>query len=64
MPVYVGFTKVIRIGRNKLYDGKVKFDDLNIFDLVDEIKGIKLYTTIVNSPCFKRNLRIVSQTSW
>ncbi len=48
------------LGRHKLYAGKVKFDDLNDFDLVDEIKGIKLYTTIVNIPCFKRNLRIVS----
>ena len=47
------------LGRNKLYAGKVKFDDLNNFDLVGEIKGTKLYTTIVNSPCFKRNLRIV-----
>lgn len=46
-------------GRHKIYDGKVKFDDLNRFDLVDEIKGFKLYTAIVNSPCFKRNLRIV-----
>jgi IS4 transposase len=47
------------LGRHKMYDGKVKFDDLNDFDLIDEIKGIKLYTTVVNSPCFKRNLRIV-----
>ena len=46
-------------GRHKLYDGKVKFNDLNNFDLVDEIKGVKLYTSVVNSPCFKRNLRIV-----
>jgi hypothetical protein len=46
-------------GRHKIYDGKVKFDDLNRFDLIDEIKGFKLYTAIVNSPCFKRNLRIV-----
>lgn len=46
-------------GRHKLYDGKVKFDDLSRFDLIDEIEGTKLYTAIVNSPCFKRNLRIV-----
>ena len=46
-------------GRHKLYDGKVKFDNLNHFDLIGEIKGTKLYTAIVNSPCFKRNLRIV-----
>ncbi len=46
-------------GRHKIYDGKVKFDNLKGFDLIDEIKGVKLYTAIVNSPCFKRNLRIV-----
>lgn len=38
-------------------DGKVKFKDLNNFDLVYEIKGIKLYTTIVNSNLVK-NVRI------
>ena len=47
------------LGRTKLYDGKVKFDQLAQFDLVDEIEGVKLYTAVVNSPCFKRNLRIV-----
>ena len=46
-------------GRHKKYDGKVKFYDLSRFDLIGEIKGTKLYTAIVNSPCFKRNLRIV-----
>jgi len=37
----------------------VKSNDLNNFDLVDEIKGVKLYTSVVNSLCFKRNLSIV-----
>ncbi len=38
MPIYAGFTKVIKIGHHKLYDGKVKFDDLSRFDLIGEIK--------------------------
>ncbi len=46
-------------GRPKCYDGKVNFDDLNSFKLVDEIDTVKLYTAIVNSAHFKRDLRIV-----
>lgn len=46
-------------GRHKRYDGKVSFDDLTRFELVDEIEGVKLYTAIVNSAQFKRDLRIV-----
>jgi len=46
-------------GRHKLYDGKVSFDDLTRFELADEIAGVKLYTAIVNSAHFKRDLRIV-----
>jgi hypothetical protein len=45
--------------RPKCYDGKVNFDDLNRFELVDEIDAVKLYTAIVNSAHFKRDLRIV-----
>ena len=54
IPIYVGFIKALKIGRPKLYEGKVKFDDLSIFKLSYE--GVKLYTSIVNSPRFKRNL--------
>jgi len=46
-------------GRPKCYDGKVYFDDFSRFELVDEINGAKLYTAIVNSAHFKRDLRIV-----
>ena len=59
IPIYVGFIKALKIGRPKLYEGKVKFDDLSNFKLSYEIEGVKLYTSIVNSPRFKRNLRIV-----
>jgi hypothetical protein len=46
-------------GRPKCYDGKVNFDDFSRFELADEINSVKLYTAIVNSPHFKRDLRIV-----
>ncbi len=46
-------------GRPKLYDGKVNFDDLSRFELTDEIDEIKLYTAVVNSVHFKRDLKIV-----
>ncbi len=31
----------------------------SIFDLVNEFKGVKLYISVVNISCFKRNLSIV-----
>ncbi len=46
-------------GRPKRYNGKVNFDDLSHFELADEIDGVKLYTAIVNSAHFKRDLCIV-----
>jgi len=46
-------------GRPKLYEGKVCFDNLEGFELEDEIEGVKLYVATVNSPHFKRNVRIV-----
>jgi hypothetical protein len=35
-------------GRPKCYDGKVNFDDLSRFELVDEIDSVKLYTAIID----------------
>lgn len=49
-----------RKGAKKKYDGKVKFDDLSQWQLVSEIEpGVSLYTADLNSPRFKRNLRVV-----
>lgn len=45
-------------GRHKRYDGKVNWDDLTRFELADEMAGVKLYTAVVNSAHFKRDLRI------
>lgn len=46
-------------GRHRKYDGKVSFNDLSRFELVDEVDGQRVYTAIVNSPTLKRMLRIV-----
>lgn len=46
-------------GRHKRYDGKVSFDDLTRLELTNEIAGVKLYTAVVNSAHFQRDLRIV-----
>jgi hypothetical protein len=47
-------------GRKRLYDGKLKFNDLSRFELVGTANdGAQIYTDIVNSPRFERTLRIV-----
>jgi len=46
-------------GRPKCYDGKVNFDEYKRFELADYNDGIKLYTAVVNSAHFKRDLRVV-----
>lgn len=48
-------------GRRKVYDGKVRFlrPDLVRFEAVGPVDGIQLYTAVVNSVAFKRDLRIV-----
>jgi hypothetical protein len=48
-----------RRGRKRLYDGKVKFDDLSRFEAVGELNGLQVYTAVVNRAHFKRNLRLV-----
>jgi len=46
-------------GRPKMYDGKVRFDDLTRFEFVRETDNVSLYTAVVNSPSLKRNIRVV-----
>ena len=45
-------------GRKRRYDGKVKFGDLSRFEAVGELDGLQIYTAVVNSAHFKRDLRI------
>ena len=48
-----------RPGRRRQYNGKVDLHDVSRLDYVGEIEpGIDLYTEVVNSPHFKRNLRL------
>lgn len=48
-----------RPGPRRQYDGKVDLHDVSRLDYVGEIEpGIALYTAVVNSPHFKRNLRL------
>ena len=60
MLTYVGFIRRNKKprGRHQRYDGKVNGDDLTRFELAEEMAGIKLYTAVVNSAHFKRELRI------
>ncbi len=47
-------------GAPKLYDGKVRFDDLSRWEFGGEIeKGVSLRVAKLNSPRFKRNLMVV-----
>ena len=46
-------------GRHRRYDGKVNFKDLTRLELADERDAVKLYTAVVNSAHFRRDLRIV-----
>lgn len=47
-------------GAPKRYDGKVRWDNLSRWELVEELEeNVFLYTADLNSPQFKRNLRVV-----
>ena len=49
-----------KFGARRKYDGKVKFDDLSRSEYVGEVdKDIHLYTAVVYSVAFKRNIRLV-----
>jgi hypothetical protein len=46
-------------GRQKLYDGKVHWQDLSRFEDLGDYQGYKLYTKVLNHRHFKRTLRVV-----
>ncbi|RCV90730.1 transposase [Vreelandella rituensis] len=46
-------------GRKRLYDGKVSVDDVSRWTLAGNMEATQVYTAIVNSPHFKRDLRVV-----
>jgi len=46
-------------GRHRVYDGKVRFEDLSRFRFVGVIDNLSVYTIVANSPSLKRNIRVV-----
>ena len=49
-------------GRPKIYDGKVEWSDLGRFESIPSPKqGVELKWAVVNSPCFKRKLKVVAE---
>jgi hypothetical protein len=46
-------------GRHRVYDGKVRFEDLSRFRFVGVIDKLSVYTIVANSPSLKRNIRVV-----
>jgi hypothetical protein len=46
-------------GRHRIYDGKVRFDDLSRFEFVGVTDNLSLYTIVADSPSLKRNIRVV-----
>lgn len=46
-------------GRQKVYDGKVTWQDLSRFEEVGAYKGAKVYTKVLNHKHFKRTFRVV-----
>ena len=46
-------------GRHRVYDGKVRSDDLSRFEFVGETDNLSLCTIVANSPSLKRNIRVV-----
>jgi len=48
-----------RRGRKRRYDGKVSFEDVSQWTLAGNINETQVYTAIVNSAHFKRDLQVV-----
>lgn len=46
-------------GKQKVYDGKVDWQDLSRFEYMGQDHGCKLYTCVLNHPYFKRTFRVV-----
>jgi len=57
--LYTGPKREKGSGRQKIYDGKVNWQDLSRFESLGEEEGIELYTLILNHVTLKRNVRVV-----
>ncbi len=57
--LYTGPKRESGSGNQKTYDGKVDWQDLSRFDLVDTQDGIAIYEQVLNHVSLKRNMKIV-----
>ena len=56
---YTGPPRAKGSGRQKVYDGKVDWQDLSRFDYVTHQDGLALYSQVLNHVSLKRTLRVV-----
>ena len=56
---YTGPPRASGSGRQKIYDGKVDWQDLSRFEYVTDQDGLHLYTQVLNHVSLKRTLRVV-----
>ena len=56
---YTGPPRAHGSGKQKIYDGKVDWQDLSRFDYITEQDGLELYTQVLNHVSLKRTLRVV-----
>jgi len=57
--LYEGPKRASGSGRQKVYDGKVNWQDLSRFEVVGTYNGAKVYTQVLNHKHFKRTFRVV-----
>jgi hypothetical protein len=57
--LYTGPKREKGSGRQKIYDGKVNWQDLSSFDYVGCEEGIEIYTLLLNHVSLKRTVRVV-----
>ena len=57
--LYTGPKREKGSGRQKVYDGKVNWQDLSRFTYHHTQEDIALYSLVINHKCFKRNLKVV-----
>jgi len=57
--LYTGPKRAHGSGRQKVYDGKVNWQDLSRFDLIETQDGIAIYSLVLNHVSLKRNVKIV-----
>lgn len=57
--LYTGPKREHGSGRQKVYDGKINWQDLSRFDYIDTQDGIAIYSLVANHVSLKRNVKVV-----